>query len=1767
VRKLLLFLLLLGAGLYLLYWLDERDRPDGPGPTDSAPPTPVTEGEADGFLPSGPSQLTIYDEETRLPLYKLESRDTRNEGGVDVMTDVDLALYDPEQEGLLLLRLRATRARMRRVESQGTLEPKWEDRLELQGVRADLEGGSPLAPLEFSCPTAMVDLRDPANRVVASEDPFSAESAELQLSGTGFQLELDRQVLEIPRKGHVELKRPGATPATLSATGAGRLTVRREETPEGPVVLEVFEGAELVPGAENPGHLNARHVALRAHPAQGDRQDFELERLDADGAVDWVSGDARFQGERLDARFLPDGRVEHARLEGDPRAELPLLISSEVLPDAIDDPTRRQENAPNQEERLLVLEGQDAIDIDWRNERYELHVESFPTPGRPTRVPTISTRDFRLQSASTIDGWLSEDQRSAHFKAGGGVIVTGGVATLETATFEVDIAPDATGETVLVGTASGGARLVGELPADESEKEPPRPFTLTSPEGLKIERRASGWRVIEATLVEISLGEPRLFQARADRVTDFVVPRSSTGSVDSEGLRFHASGAVQVDFESGRFGGEELDVLSVAPVPHFVLHGTRESKAYLNTDDGDARALEVELTGDTLVARGEVAGSAHFAPRDAEAPVLVGFSGDQLTLDRVENADLLPGERLRTVRVLVEGHVRTSLTSKDQTVVVRSASFAAENRVRLVEGQDAPQELGSLFTAEGNVHADFVDSRSDLGIDCDRFEVERTSSDLEAGFRQIAASGDVRFQGRFGGREEVDIGGDCELLVFDSDGKGVMEARPNGRVALIGRTTQRNTPYRLMAERVDFQIDEKQQLSLLAQRPELRMLGLRARAAHFTADDENGVVLSGAARLSGSTAAHVPFTLDAEEVTLVGRWQRSEDVQGEASSEDQLDALQARGQVDFHLSDSMRARGERMVVRRSNGLLRMEGTPASFEFGPTRLETEWVEFDPILQILVGTGRGRVLSAEAQDAAGPGERGSWTLDFLSASTLLELDSVVLVIQEPLFRSRQFDSALRASWAILWLNREGFQDANRRAELLGGLQTLLEEFREFPTASGPLERLSLLRSAELAGLLREVYFEGPVEVLAEGELLARADAVYLDVASQHGWLARATVNMGGQFLGQRQEKLIVKADWLRISSDASLRADRATVTSCDFDEPHVRVVTGDLKIKPTRGEGKEHYQLILKDNRIELYDTLRIPLPTIDIATDKELEPLWPTLSLADSARFGTLFSFAVTRPADNVGRVFDSIARPDAVDDEAEGPSTPGAGEAEAPPPKPRRRRSDVDAHYKIDGSYLGSRGALLDLGIEIEANEDYWFDLYLGLALDSGEDRGFVRVDEDDRDSLRRWLRSQAYFDHGKSAWSFSYSDQSDAGVQSEFFESQFLRYERKENYVQWRRSENEYFAQGSAKLRVDDFRSEVDELPSLSAYRGRSPIAHIGALTLLHTGDVRAEYLRRRAGTDPHSPFDPGPDFGDDPPADFGDLDGLGEREVVRLDTTQTLELPVPLGAGWKLTPFASARGSSWSEGIDTEDEPRRFLAEAGVRLGASFWKRGERGKLHQIAPFVEYRSELERKDENGTPVFFDQVDRVLSGDFLRFGARSRFSADAEGAFLDLDLVGTYAKDRSDGAEDGWLPFEVFGRIFLEPLGHEFEIFHDARYDLETHRTRYSLVSLGTHLGDRWGVQFSHQRGLGEDQEPLFEAASVSGLYRWTEKWEFEARESFSLLEDQELDTKVVVRRYGHDIVFDIESSVREGEGSSFGISVKPRFGYRPPRVGYVPW
>ena len=241
-------------------------------------------------------------------------------------------------------------------------------------------------------------------------------------------------------------------------------------------------------------------------------------------------------------------------------------------------------------------------------------------------------------------------------------------------------------------------------------------------------------------------------------------------------------------------------------------------------------------------------------------------------------------------------------------------------------------------------------------------------------------------------------------------------------------------------------------------------------------------------------------------------------------------------------------------------------------------------------------------------------------------------------------------------------------------------------------------------------------------------------------------------------------------------------------------------------------------------------------------------------------------------------------------------------------------------------------------------------------------------------------------------------------------------------------------------------------------------------------------------------------------------------------------------------------------------------MATKVGARVSTIFWKEVDAERHHQIAPFVEYKNGVSDQS-SGTPYLFDQTEAQVFGNFIQLGARSRFGVAEDRSFLDLDMKGTFASDRSDGRRDGWLPVEVFGRLGIEPAGRRFDIWYDGRFDVERGETVYSLFSLGTRLSDRLGVQAGYHYGRDSDNIKLFDAASLSGFYRWTNKWEFEGRQVFSLLEEQDLGFSLILRRYDHDLVLEIESEVREGEGSSISFSIKPTLNFEPNRIGYIHW
>ena len=397
---------------------------------------------------------------------------------------------------------------------------------------------------------------------------------------------------------------------------------------------------------------------------------------------------------------------------------------------------------------------------------------------------------------------------------------------------------------------------------------------------------------------------------------------------------------------------------------------------------------------------------------------------------------------------------------------------------------------------------------------------------------------------------------------------------------------------------------------------------------------------------------------------------------------------------------------------------------------------------------------------------------------------------------------------------------------------------------------------------------------------------------------------------------------------------------------------------------------------------------------------------------------------------------------------------------------------------------------------------------------------------------------------------------QTDAGVQSEFFESEFTRYEQTETYIRWRKAHGNVFTDAGAVLQADDSFTGIDDVPTLNAYRGSAEILPLGPMSVRYGADASVEFLKRHESEGGYeSPFGY--------PATFAD--GLGDRETWRLDTEHRIEAPVGLGfGGLRATPFALARFTAWTENVDEDDSPMRGFGQIGLRVSSALWKPAEGGGVHQLVPYVGARRDVLLKETGGEPVVFDGVEGSLEGNFVDVGVRTRVALEGGSSLLDLDLRATHASSTPAGADTGWVELGHFSRLMITPFGLPVELTHDGRYDLESSDTLYSRIALGLRPTDRLAFEAAHFRGLDIDHEALFEAASIRGLYTWTEKWEFEGKQSFSLLnEGGKLGSAVVLRRYGHDLVFEIETSFRQGEGTSFGINVRPLFAFSRPDLG----
>jgi len=1727
MRKVLLFLALFGIGLAVLLLV--RQRLHRPPAAPDHPARPVTEGqftkiplppEKTGeqqapleFVQRGAIDVTEFAGKgnVRKPVRTLHADDSKSLGNhLYVLFKLVLRELDPDT-GDLTAQVTSPRTRLK-IELVGArLQLGEAERAVLTDAEATIYKRAAITPLTLKVP--LLEWQISANRWV-SDRPVDLSGSGLQAHGEGLEADLENGTVVLPRSGRIELTLPGGTRAVLHATRDGPIEMAsvREEG-EDLVRINVTKGARLSASGEELSRLDAEELRLLARAGAGADRGFTLRSVEANGQVVAESRGDTFRADHAVFRLAPGGRLEHADLDGAVTLESAegKLHGAKA---AFDFQASGRPDRAHIEQDVVMERGEDRFSAQKAdfvfaedgklataklvgNPVGKVAIGRYLRPGETefrSAHPEISGAgplevdfargtfrlagpgdlkaaelDLELHADQSLEGGFDPEGRAGDLTADGAVTLRWKGDDLSSRRVRLATSTLAEGEPIVEAQGFGPTTV-------HHKGEDGAILTIVAEDGLEARKQGDRLLVPLARGVRISTTGPEEFEARAGIVRDF----------DWTTQSFTAEGDVQLEGTSGRGSAERVVAKSAQDLEltgspgRPARYAKKSGKGVIRFEEASVQGLSIHARENTLDATGEV--------------------------------------RLDFAAARETYHLQAS-----EVHVAFGPPESAES------GSPRPFEA----RASSGVRAQIETSEGGSSLACDRLRVVGvTKGSAGPDARPNVTTSEVQAEGSVvvDWRARVGVSGEGDLFTLDPSGRGRLSALPGKRVRASGRMAGDTTPYSLQADWFEFERDrleargvelETQPQAQDAPVPAAPRVSISRMSADHLLVTAKTALLEGNAHVDGRTRQDEPWEIDAGSVRIDGAFD------AERSPQTEFELVQATGGFRARLGTRATASGQTLEGRREK--VRLEGEPAELLLETVAMRSAWIEYDA-KNMLLATDKGEIGPPKGQ--------GDWTIDYESLQPFEREDKSILALRNPVYSSKEIE--LRALWMLFWIDREQWRRSGGRmlSETATGTDLRVEradaEPGQVPGARParppPRTKIGELRAQIAkfmddpnARILSEVYVEGNIELTEKGERVARASAVYLDFVEGHGWVRDADVLENVDIRGKRQS-LRVRAEWMRVSADLSLRADRATLTFCGYDEPHYVVETGDLRLKPN-GERIQDFDVSATKNTLRFQNGWAIPLPPLIYAEDEEGNPIIDNISLGNSAKFGASvgasFNLGLGKIGRGLGGMFSKML------------SLP---------------KNSMKGHWRFDGDYLGSRGVMLGTGLELRSGDKFKLDADFSFIPDRGEDKGLVRVPEDDRSLIRNWFRTRGRYTVTKHEWfDLAASWQSDPAVQSEFFERDYLRYEQKDTYLHWRKAADEWYFSSTVKVRIED-RTDIEELPTVGAVRGRAPVGRVFGLDLLYTGSLDAGYLRRREGDPAYYPGFP---------------DGLGDREVARADTEQRIEAPFALGfAGLRATPWVSARLTAWDRGVDPDQSPTRATALVGFDLSTTFWKRYGGGYLNTISPFASVHGDVATYESDGDPVSFDRTEAPIDGKFVDAGLRTRVWKPGSLSRFDAEVRASHGSDLPNGAPDGFQPVAVLGELLTGIGSLPVGLTHDGRYDVETNETVYSRSFLGFRVLPNWGIEFGYHRGL---STPEYEAFSAATRYRASDKWEVELGETISVLDDDRLGTTLVLRRIGHDFVTEIEAGYTAGEGTSFSINLTPFITWRPGGIGLL--
>ena len=130
--------------------------------------------------------------------------------------------------------------------------------------------------------------------------------------------------------------------------------------------------------------------------------------------------------------------------------------------------------------------------------------------------------------------------------------------------------------------------------------------------------------------------------------------------------------------------------------------------------------------------------------------------------------------------------------------------------------------------------------------------------------------------------------------------------------------------------------------------------------------------------------------------------------------------------------------------------------------------------------------------------------------------------------------------------------------------------------------------------------------------------------------------------------------------------------------------------------------------------------------------------------------------------------------------------------------------------------------------------------------------------------------------------------------------------------------------------------------------------------------------------------------------------------------------------------------------------------------------------------------------------------------------------------------------------------------------IRYRFELVDQDGFDRDakanTVRTRFGFEPV-----KELALEIGYDSGRSTLGPSLYNAYTFGALFRPNTKWEFEGQYVFRTDNSERLTTSVIVRRFGHDMVFEMETRTREGEGSGVAFGLRPILVWKNRGLGFL--